>query len=401
MAINKQNLTPEQLQQIAIAKRNAAKKMHKGKGVAIQTASGTKARTYGGRQKAKQNNPAFWVISIVGILLIVGIACKIIFFPGYAPPTFSMGAGFMANRRPAPTAATAVLGTLPSQGGNAAEEYERAISIMIKNEKQLTKIGEYIDRRPELNASDLDLCESIADEVIAGSKKKEMRYIERQLKKLPDNRFPCARFILTKSTYDGGRDVVSDLANLTSPLDYLYAHHFTKKNFDEALRVRKAQFTLAWHMSNEPSRVAVLLTGIDLMIGNCEQLERLYNEMGNSGMASSTATYRDKLQRLLPDLQEKFNKIWKLQNTDGNLTSPTGDIFNIIQNDDDVAFRAEGLILLGAVKYFDFGKRGNVKKTESLIKEYIQSDNPILRAAAKAAKLAKQEELTNGYIERE
>ncbi len=398
MAINKRDLTPEQLQQIALAKRAAAKKMHKGKSVAIQTASGTKTHSYSTKHNVKQSNPTVWIVSIVGILLIVGITCKTIFFPGYDSPTLGLS---MANRRPAPQAATAVLGSLPSQGGNAAEDYERAIAIMIANQKKIDTIGEYIARRPNLNSADLALCEDIADEVIAGSKKKKMRYIERQLKKFPDQRFPCARFILTKSPYDGGRDIVSDLANLTTPLDYLYAHYFTKKQYNDALRVRKAQFTLAWHMTNEPSRAAVLLTGMDLMVGNCEQLERLYTEMGDSAMARSTADYREALQRVLPDLQEKFNQIWKLENTQGELSSPTGDIFYIIENDKDIAFRAEGLVLLGAVKYFDYGQRGNVKKTESLIKEYIQSDNPILRAAAKAAKLAKQDELSQGYIEEE
>ena len=396
MAINKHNLTPEQLQQIALAKRAAAKKMHKGKGVAIQTASGSKARSYSGRHNAKQSSPVFWILSIVGILLIVGITCKIILFPSYAQPKLGLS---MANRRPAPTTATEVLGSLPSGSGNASENYEHAISAMIANEKRLEKIGEYIYRTNVLNSNDLALCEEIAESVIAGSKKKRMRYIERQLKKFPDNRFPCARFLLTGSSYDGGRDVVTDLANLTTPLDYLYHHHVSKKNYDKALRVRKAQFTLAWHMANEPSRVAVLLTGLDLIIGNCEKLENLYTKMGNAGMASSTANYREKIQRLRSDLREKFNKMWKLENNQGELSSPTGDIFYIIENDDDLAFRAEGLVLLGAVKYFDYGQRGNVKKTESLIKKYLQSENPILRAAAKSAKLAKQDELSNGYIE--
>jgi len=62
-----------------------------------------------------------------------------------------------------------------------------------------------------------------------------------------------------------------------------------------------------------------------------------------------------------------------------------GDVFNIIENDEDRMWRVEGLLLLGPLKFrFEKIERNRVK-IDQLIDQYKGHGDPLLKAAAQSA----------------
>jgi hypothetical protein len=393
------------MKQVAAAKRAAAKKMSKGKGVAIKTKGGNKGKSYSARHNAQQKSPVLLIVSIVGILLIVGIACKIIFLPSYSSPTFSMQGGFLDNMRPDPVSLKAVLGSLPSGSGNAGDDYEAGYKLYKENQRQFEDIHEDVSSSGDLNKADLALCKNLYEIVLRGTQKKKMRFLVSQLKYLKDpvndvERFPAGMKIVQYSKDLRHVSIVHKLEKVLTGLDCLRMH-YEEKNPAKALEITKAQAILSWHMVNEPSRIILLKLGMAYSKAYTNNLIDLYMKTGDKTRATAATNYLNEIQTAAGQLNEKIAKLFSPENTgEGSLSVPVGDLFYVIDNDEDPAFRAEALVFLTIAKYNERnnGNRGNIKKIESLIREYSNSGNPILKAAARTARFGLIKEIQRGHI---
>ncbi len=88
--------------------------------------------------------------------------------------------------------------------------------------------------------------------------------------------------------------------------------------------------------------------------------------------------YRDAVRRVQQAYREKTKIVW-------NTKPSPGDIFYIIENDEDRVWRVQGLLTLGLIRFTALGSRGDKRRIEQLVKKHSAGNDPYLAAAAKAA----------------
>ncbi|MBL7133005.1 MAG: hypothetical protein ISS78_02800 [Phycisphaerae bacterium] len=272
-----------------------------------------------------------------------------------------------------------VLGSVPAAPGNAAADYNKAVAVMQDN---LALIGKYIGEGDDLDDDPDDddkksrwnippkalaVLREIASHVQAGAEKADMKYT----------------FVYTSKKFNVSYfyKPTDDLEKLSSALDTLAATYTTQKKHAEAEAVLKAEFTMGWHMMKERVRVDMTRRGLGVQDMALSGLKGLYSQWGgeHTKRIKHIEKYRDSLLSLQRDQREKRKIVW-------NPKPDPGDIFYIIENDEDRTWRVQGLLTLGLIRFTAMGSRGDKRRLERLVAKYSGGDDPYLAAAAKAAR---------------
>lgn len=256
--------------------------------------------------------------------------------------------------------------------GNAGEDYVKAIAMYRANAEALNQELGHIDQISSgtytPKAANLQIIRDILDILTAAGAKKEMKYT---LVLTPKE-------FIVKRSYKPG----DDLARLANLLGLLNSADVMNKNYAAMEKSFQACFTLGWHMMSERARATAMLNGIALQQAGLNDLESLYNVWqteAHKQQLAGIATYRTELTPLREFTEGKCNIIWK------NPPEP-GDLYRIIENDQDRVFRVDALLFLGAVRYTHAKFPADIRKTAVLLDQYEKSADLFEAAAATAAK---------------
>ena len=339
---------------------------------------------------------AGWIVAGSFALVVLVILGYFIVFP---PPSWRTPATadpeLVKLGLPA-VSAEVVLGELPAAPGNAADDYSSAVAVM---ETNLALIGKHIgeddydpddedDKKLRWNIPPeaMSVLQEIASHVQAGAQKADMKY----------------SFVYSPKTFNVTYfyKPADELEKLTSVLDTLATTYFRQKKYAEAEAILKAEFTLGCHMMRERIRVDMGIRGLRVQDMALTGLRGLYLERVDALIKLKTAdkdiqdfekrlkgikTYSDSLICLHRAWKDKRKILW-------NVRPEPGDVFYIIENDEDRAWRVQGLLGLGLIKFTAAGSRSDKRKIKKLVAKYSAGDDPYLAAAANAARDFTREE---------
>lgn len=318
---------------------------------------------------------AGWIVAgFFGVIVLVAVAYFIIYPPssGRTPATSNLE---ILKIKRVGISPTVVLGSVPAAPGNAATDYNGAVMAM---EAGLDVIGKYIGEDDDLDDDDdpksrwnippkaMTVLEEIASHVQAGAQKGDMNYT----------------FVYTPKKFEVSYfcKAANDLEKLSSALDTLAATYMRQKKYAEADSVLKAEFAMGWHMAKEGIRADMGVCGLRVQNMALSGLRGLYLEWAgeHTKLIKGIGDYRDSVRRVQQDHREKLKIVW-------NTKPSPGDVFYIIENDEDRAWRVQGLLTLGLIRFTAMGSRGDTRRIEQLMKKYSGGNDPYLAAAVKAA----------------
>lgn len=312
-------------------------------------------------------NKVSWFIA-GGLVLVVIVAIVIVVaFPSKSDPTAAtLAPGFMGKQ--APTAAlTLVLPAVPSEDGNAADQYRKALAICKSSSAEISAASEALaeDKAPSPEA--IEAMKKIDDLCAVAAKKAKMEY--------------CLDADRTQLAVAYEHPQTKELRSISGALYYLFFYYAkVQKNNELAQQVLFRQFTLGYHMQNERALPVVVAAGMDIQDAACAELIGLYKLWGEGHLkqGEDVQQYRATLGKPISFFRDKLEVAWSVK-------PEPGDIFNIIENDQDPCWRTQAILDLGVLK-FTAQKRGDRKYLQKLTDRLLQSGNPMEKAAAQAAR---------------
>jgi hypothetical protein len=304
-----------------------------------------------------------WIIAGALVLVVGGVLfSKLVLGPDPSEPTrVSQAPGFLELHRVEMSPA-AVVGSEPSRAGNAGEFYAQAVTHYEKNHYHLQPYLSSDDR--ELRRPDLDIFERLAELAAQGAQRQNMEYT----------------FIYTPKGFKVGLEYepAIQLGRVARALSRLGRHYYARGEYDKAEKVFADAFMLGYHMDRERSRTAMATEGMNIQVLAAGDLKKVRAKAGRDGLRASTDEYLSKLGSVRSFYTGKMRDYWTIK-------PKAGDAFNMVANDKDRAWRIQALLDLGRVR-FGSSNRGDIKHAEELLAQYANDPDPLIAAAAKAAR---------------
>ncbi len=332
---------------------------------------------------------AGWILALALIIAVVVIAYFTIFEPLPSPPRDTIEPGFM-DLKTVDVPFADVIGTEPTEAGNAADDYQKAVQLWLTNSEEIEHTGDDDHFNAIAAAADgwsdpgMAACKKIADHVAAGARKKKMEYTFRYSPKRLEIRYHHKH--------------ADHLYKVAVAVQQVYFLHKARKEFAEAQKALHDMFILGYHLFNERALPYVSTTGIDIQQAALKWLQQLYETWAGAPKhrLPRIRQYDNDLRVVSHNFRRKRRILWdNIPATDPVTNEPIlapGDVFNIAENDQDRAWRVQAVLTLGPMKYRITGRRGDTKKTRKLIQRFLLSKDPIVEAAAKAAEKLTREQ---------
>ncbi len=325
-------------------------------------------------QPPKKSNKATiigWSIAGGLVLVLAVVVIFMVLYPSGDSPTFTAREGALELKKPS-TPISSFLASAPSQSGNAAVEYDQAIRLVKLNMESLGAAqaaqnsggARYVpgpDVRQTLN--------QINDLLASGGKKSQMTYI---------GEYGHTDFRIRYIYEPAG-----DFQDLLGAAMILAVYHYGQEQYDQAIDVLNNIFLMGYHMMAERGRLDMVARGISVQRRALATMRDVLNKKGGAGeKLAAIDAYMKELENI-----DSFNKQkYKALRQGGGSGQPSpGDVFNVIENDQDRMWRVEATLILGIVKYTATDSRGNVRLTRTLLAEQLVSEDPLEAAAARAA----------------
>ena len=308
-----------------------------------------------------------WIAAGLFALAIGGFILKQTVFPSPTRPSITTRrTGFM-DRIEVDASITDILGALPTGGGNAGDDYHQAVTIYLAAkqaiEDAIIDLGKGADTGHEDALAALN---GMYGHISSGAKKKEMKYLlvhaPKELRvgrKLPE---------------------IETLSEVAACMDLLAFYNLANNRLRQAEAIYKDLMIMGWHMAAARSHYHMVTTGFGIQRMGAQGLQSVYRTMGGSfkQRVEALEEYRSAARETGYAYTEKLDLLWK--------TKPhPGDVFNIAENDKDRAWRVQGVLAMGILRYTT-GRRGDTKYNTRLLEEFAKDKDPLLAAAAKAAR---------------
>ncbi len=323
-----------------------------------------------------------WILALALIIVVVGVMYFVILDPPPSLPRETNAPGFLKLKK-FPVSIEEIVGYVPSEPGNAGVDYHKAAELWILH-------GEAIDSTADVATYDaltasadpysdpaMKACRKIADHVIAGSKKQDMKY--------------TFTFTPKKLKIGYHYEYPEHLFKVAVAVHQLHMVHRDRKEFAEAEKLLQHMFVMGWHIYNEHAVPDMCMTGIEIQMSGIQRLQQLYDRWRDAPhrqRAQACKRYENTLRTVSSIYRRKRKILWdNIPAMDPVTHEPLmapGDVFNIARNDEDRAWRVQAHIALGPLK-FRVSSRGDSKMTRKLIARGKMSDDPFICAAAKAA----------------
>lgn len=336
---------------------------------------------------------AFGLIALVNVM-------PIIFGVRSGPTTATVVSGKL-DLWDMKTPLSSIVESVPVGAGNAGEDYFRALRILRDNKGELAVLSSLLrsgeksiwdlknrpprDRTEDeiadlIEASMVDFTEAamdIMDHVASGADKAEMTFMLKYT--------PAALQVA------GQLEAVAEFGAMADLLLAAGGYYRVIGESGKAQAVIEDVCVMGWHMFNERGNVGMMMDGLITQEKAAIQLQYVYEMLGDDDKRAMAEAYMRAAKALGEKLKAKAKILDPPQKKGDKLViAKAGDVFNIVENDKDRAWRVEGILTLGVLKAQKSGVRGLSRNDEravrELIEEYLESDDPLLRAAAEAAR---------------
>lgn len=333
-------------------------------------------------------NKTGWIVAGVLVGAILVFLFFFIFMPPASVPFATAQPGFMDFKIPE-TPLTAIIPAedIPDDPGNAADDYAKAVTFYKQHKGDIDATADAEDETSAYNVAikapdpwvlpNFKIVKQLADMVAAGTKKAEMKYtfVMTPKKLRPFFQLKYAR----------------DLYQISLGPFQCYQVHFDRKEYPQAEKCIQDTFFVGWHMFNERALPDMSMQGIDIMIEAVAHLENVYRawDKAPKDRIRALREYGSELREIRENWRQKRTLLWdSLPSGLGSISSEfhAGDVFNMAENEQDHAWKTQAILCLGPMKFRCVDSRGDSKKVRDLIAYYLQSDDPLFKAAAECAK---------------
>jgi hypothetical protein len=332
------------------------------------------------------SNKLGWLVAVILVLVVSGLIIYIQFrVPPPDPPTSATTAeGVLEMHKVALPLAT-VVGQDPSQSGSAMEMYVRAIDRFAQDRESIynasgraeqvddeirkrvhSSYGRALEVSMNLDAAALASLEEVHDLVAQGAARTEPELL---------SAVDVDKLMVANPTRVPVQD---EFTELYSAEQILSLYYLTRRQFDKARQVLQDTFMLGYHVNRSRARGPLSRLGMQIQYFALNNLYLLAKLEEQSDRGDELSQYHKALNKVHDHTIRKLQLV-RTANVEA------GDVFNIIENDDDRMWRVEGLLLLGPLKFRYEKIERNRIKIDQLIEEYKGHGDPLLKAAARTA----------------
>jgi hypothetical protein len=336
-----------------------------------------------------------WIIATAIVLAVILAFCLIVLFPTSSHPNETLAEGFLELKTVSVPLSGAV-GFEAMGHGDAAPDYQRAIEVYLANYADIDAVGDgehwddLVEDTAERTWTDpgLKKIQEIHTHVAAAVKRSRMNYTFVHTDKRLD-------FVFRHPAAEKFWKVAVALRMLANMLE-------AKGRHAEAARVIRHMLVMGRHMYDEHRAANMGLAGLEIQDFAVRDLGRLFRQWKGSpqGAGRWLEKYELELKPALRIYRKKKEIVWDNVPKDDDFGEPklnAGDVFNMVEHDEDRAWRVQAIIALGAVKLRWKHHRGNRKEALRLIQKYKANSDEMLAAAAKAAdELTEEQFRTSG-----
>jgi hypothetical protein len=295
---------------------------------------------------------------------------------------------------------SSIAGFTPSDAGDAAEDYYKALSLMRERLSALqaahrdlvakfSKVDEkdpmYVKKWGQLDSAAVETLKQIHACIAAGARKKDCRYAEKYGPKEFDIRIG----------YDNYPFVV-DTAAVRGWMGMLKDYYLANGDAQQAQKVLADTAVMGWHLMNERAMVQLTKIGVGIQDACCKDMIALARSTGASDGAARA--YIQAMDGIRGNFTTK-EKVLAVR------TPHIGDTLNILEHDEDRAWRVQTICVLGNLKWTgsrendvtgEDGKklmtRDDTRKVFRLLEQLSNDSDPMISRAAKWANALTKEQ---------
>ncbi|MCE5327737.1 MAG: hypothetical protein LLG01_15130 [Planctomycetaceae bacterium] len=286
-----------------------------------------------------------------------------------------------------------VVDSLPTNSGNAGDDYALAAKLLKDNYNQLAiYIGDEAPVGPDArrdygivrgNEDEAEVPKALPEEkVMALLQEIETHVKAGAMKQTMDYTFThTPRQFKVAMRFDGA----IELLDVAKAMDSLEVYYRRQNKRDQAIACARAEFVMGWHMASEGRIANMTQVGLEIQVMAVDGLKSIYSEKADDAETIKTLnTYVLRINNAKQRAMAKLLAIW-------NVNPALGDVLYIVENDQDPAWRAQGLLSLALVRYA-YRKKGDPAAAEAVLDRYMKDPNPYLAAAASAARAFTQQD---------
>ena len=262
-----------------------------------------------------------------------------------------------------------VVGSQPSGSGNAGDDYSAA-GDLAEREKGALDAGSEVDHGDpsKVGQGDLDTLRKIASHVADGAGKKELKYVFVHTPKSLEVHYAIPR--------------ADKLRTAGTAMRILGDYYIGTNKHALAEKVYKDMLTFGWHIQTERQHSYLIQISLDLQARALAGLSRVYSspDAKDAKKMAAVKGYETARKNLSKFYWDKRKICWSIRPW-------AGDIFHIIKNDKDKAWRVQAILALGMIKFRPTSVTDDdVDYAQELLGGLVGNSDPVIAAAAKAAK---------------
>jgi len=288
----------------------------------------------------------------------------------------------------------------PIGEGNAGDDYARAVRVLRDNAETIRRFhGGFRTWRSGAQEVNYELSDEPKEVRLAG------------IREVPFDQPPAVAEVLKHVAEGAGKEMMEyvfvhtirddglrvdrrieaskDFIAIAKVLMDVAEYHYYRSEPEQVLGPDEGAVVMGWHMFNERAHVDMMYQGLIIQNDALQTLIPTYEDLGYTDKADRARAYRSSVKRLIDRIEEKLDVLMPLDDQD-RLTNPAnpGDVFNIARNDKDRAWRVQAVLALGILRVQPQGvmARGDERVTRKLIKKFLNDPEPLIRAAAVAAR---------------
>ena len=285
-----------------------------------------------------------------------------------------------------------VVDTPPTGSGDAGGAYARAIRAYGENQQQIRGLQrdlrewrtaarrlmsrlanepqEVQDREVQaLEVTFPPVAAVILGAMAEGARQKDMTYI-----------FERGGYELTVSR---GIEASQGFTALAKLVMAIAEYRIYRGEHAQAVEPLQNMCVMGWHMFNERAHVDMMYKGLIIQADAVRMLQYAYSGLDEQDKFTRAGDYLLAIEQIMERFDTKLDVI--MPAPEEHLTVNPGDVFNIVNNDADRAWRVQGILALGVLK-FQALDRNDHRMIRKLINENLTSDEPLIREAARAAR---------------
>jgi hypothetical protein len=309
-----------------------------------------------------------WILAVsLAVLVVAGLVIGLgISHLSTTPPTPATTRGHILAMKTITVPIEEVVASRPAAAGNAADDYALALRALQADFSAIAQASGAIQKATAgspiaLPAGRLERLRRVYQPVAAGARKAEFAW-------------PIAPFEIE---YDYAPAL--QLQQLHGAVHALGEYYRKTGDLDRAEKVFRADMILGWHMTGDRGRACMVSSGLGVQMDALAALKRLYKQQGSRpAMIEAITRYDDQRSDMSIAYRQKAEIIWTAH-------PHPGDVFNIIANDEDRAWRTEGLLSLAILKFTQQEVPGNARHIRNLLARHAAGDDPYLAQAATTA----------------